>query len=396
MLVRRNRGFSIFLVTQGASNLGDAVRNVAVPLFLLQLTHAPALAAALGALEAVSMVALQLPAGALVDRWDRRRTLLLADVGRGLLTLAIPAVALAHGPVVPMLFASTAPLSALSALFGSGFASVTPSLVGREGVERAYALTEAAESLAWVLGPVLAGLLVATAGGPAALAVDGVSFLLSALGLALIRVPPVARAAAERRALWRGLLDGLRFLATHRVLWRAQLSWTLYGTIGYGVVLGLVYVGSRAGSAGGARLASLAVAAYAAGSLLGTLLAGWRRPPAPSLAVAGVLAALAAGAALVATGLGPGVLAGAGLFGLGEGYFAIVWMTARAEVTPDELMGRVTGVSGLLAQAAGAIAVAWMGAALQLVGGPGAFTLLAALTLLLAAWIALARPLPAS
>lgn len=82
------------------SNLGDGVRSVAVPLFPLQLTHTPALVSVLALLEIVPTLALQLPFGALVDRWDRRRALLLTDVGRGVLTLLIPATALAHGPVV--------------------------------------------------------------------------------------------------------------------------------------------------------------------------------------------------------------------------------------------------------------------------------------------------------
>lgn len=130
-LLRRNRGFSVFLLTQGISNLGDAVNAVAVPLMLLQLTRSPVLVAALALLETVPRLVLQLPAGALVDRWDRRRTLLLTDVGRGLLTLVVPAAALAHGPIVLALFAIAAPLSVLSSLFGAGFAAMTPALVGR-------------------------------------------------------------------------------------------------------------------------------------------------------------------------------------------------------------------------------------------------------------------------
>lgn len=285
------------------------------------------------------------------------------------------------------------PLSALTALFRAGFGAVTASLVGRERLEQAYALTEGAESLAWVLGPVVAGLLVTTVGGPSALAVDGASFLLSAAGLAVVRVPRAAP-AAERRGLLRELLDGLRFLVGHPVLRRAQLSWTLYGAIGFGAVLGLVYVGSAGGTAG-AGLASLAVAAYAGGSLLGTVLAGWRRLPRPSPVVAGCLGAFAAGAALVAAGVPAAVLAGALLIGLGEGYFLITWLTLRAEVTPDGLMGRISSASTVLAQVAGAVAVGWMGLALQLLHGRGAFGLMALLALLLAGWVALARPLPA-
>ena len=393
-LLRRNRGFSIFLVTQCVSNLGDAVRNVAVPLFLLQLTHVPTLVAELAVLEVVPSLALQLPCGALVDRWDRRRTLLMVDLGRGVLTLLIPTTALAHGPVVGVLFATAVPLGALSALFGAAFSAITPSLVGRERMEQAYGLVEGGESLAWVAGPVLAGVLVITIGGPNALLLDGASFLFSALGLAVIRTQR-SEPAAGHRSFWHELLEGLRFLVGNLTLRRVQISWTLYGSIGYGVVIGLVFVGSRGGSVGPA-LASLAVAAYAAGSLVGTLIAGWRRPRSPSLAVARYLAILALGALLVATGPDVAVPVGALLFGLGEGYFLVTFLALRAETTLDRLMGRVNSAGRILANAASVVAVIWMGLALQWLGGPGAFGLLTLFALLLAGWMAVARPLSSS
>ncbi|HYW25066.1 MAG TPA: MFS transporter [Terriglobales bacterium] len=393
-LLRRNRDFSIFLVTQGISNLGDSVSAVAVPLLVLQLTRSPAMAAAVALLETVPRLVLQLPAGALVDRWDRRRALLAADVGRGVVTLLVPAAALLHGPVLLVLFAVAVPLSALSSLFGAGFGAITPSLVGREHVQQAYALVEGGESLAWVAGPAVAGVLVGTVGGANALAIDGASFLVSAFGLALIRTPHGERVRVPA-SLVHDMREGLRFLVQTADLRRTQLSWSLYGAIGYGVVIGLVFVGSRGGSAGPA-LASLAVAAYAAGSLLGTALAGWRRPASPSRAVAAGLAVLAAGALLVATGEVFAVPAGGLLFGFGEGYFLVVFLALRAEATPDDLMGRVSSAGSLLSQVAAGIAVAWMGLALQWLGGSGTFALVTAFAAALAVWMAVARPLPAA
>ena len=96
-------------------------------------------------------------------------------------------------------------------------------------------------------------------------------------------------------------------------------------------------------------------------------------------------------AVLIAIGPGPAVLAGALLFGLGEGFFLVVYLALRAELMPDELMGRIGGVTGLLSRAAGAVGVAWMGLALRWLRGPGAFGLLAALSLLLAGWVVVMR-----
>jgi MFS transporter, ENTS family, enterobactin (siderophore) exporter len=153
------------------------------------------------------------------------------------------------------------------------------------------------------------------------------------------------------------------------------------------VVVGLVYVGSRGGSAS-PTLASLAVATYAGGSLLGTLLAGWRRLPSFLRAIAVCMVMLAAGSGLIAVGLPMPVLLGAFLFGLSEGFFLVTYLTLRARATPDELMGRANSVAGLLAYLASGVAVGWMGLSLQWLRGPGAFGLLAVFALLLAGWLA--------
>ena len=270
-----------------------------------------------------------------------------------------------------------------------------PALAGRERLDQAYSLVEGIESLAWVVGPGVAAALIATVGGASALTVDGLSFLLSAAGLALIRMPRSEQASAEQRSLGHDLLEGLRFLVTNRALRGAQLSWTFYGAIGYGIVLGLVYVGTRGGSEV-APLASLAVAAYAGGSLLGTLSAGWRRIPFPSAAVTACLVILGVGALMVAIGQPMLILGGALLFGVGEGYFLVVFLAARARVTPDEMMGRINSAGVVLSYLATGVAVAWMGAALQWLQGTGTFLLLAVLALALAVWAALVRPMPAA
>jgi hypothetical protein len=168
-------------------------------------------------------------------------------------------------------------------------------------------------------------------------------------------------------------------------------AWVLYLAAGSGVVLGLVTVASRGGR-DGAALAALAVAGYAGGSLLGTMAAGWRRPPSPWAAIAACLGAVAAGALLVAAGLALTIVLGALVFGAGEGFFLVVYLTLRAERTPDQLMGRISGATRMLATITGGVGVAWMGLALQWLGGGRAFGLLAVLGLALAAWVAVTAP----
>jgi hypothetical protein len=168
-----------------------------------------------------------------------------------------------------------------------------------------------------------------------ALGLDSVTFLVSIVGLLAIgrRFEPAPDATNE--PIWASMRSGLTIMIADRVLRRDQLIWSLYSVLGGSIVLGLVYIGTRGGS-GDAVLATLAVAAYAAGSAVGTLLAG-RFANAPSLwlAEAAGLAVAAAGAALLAVGGVPAIIAGGALFGVGEGLVLVFHLTLRAKATPD-------------------------------------------------------------
>ncbi|HXQ10721.1 MAG TPA: MFS transporter [Caulobacteraceae bacterium] len=382
-LIRANRPFSIFLLTQGLSNLGDSVRTVAIPLLVLQLTHAPILVAAVALLETAPYFAFHLPMGAQLDRIDRRRAMLAADLGRGALVLAIPLTAWLHGPIVVALFVVAAPLSLLSSVFDAGGGAIIPNLVERESLGQAYALFEGAESLAWVAGPMVAGLIAAAWGTANALVIDAGSFLASATGLALIRIGRIERGPAE--PVWTQVWEGIAFLARSPTLRRMQLTWSLYGVIGYGAVTGLIFIGSRGGTAG-AALASLAVSAYALGSLGGTFLAGRIDMRRAAALVAGALVAFGAGALLVATRWPAAMLAGALGIGAGEGFFLVIWLTRRARETPERLMARVVTVSAILARIASGLAVTWMALALGWMHGSGGFLIAGGLGFALAAW----------
>jgi DHA3 family macrolide efflux protein-like MFS transporter len=383
-LLRTHRDFCIFLLTQATSNLGDSVRIVIMPLLVLQLSGSALLVSAMALLETVPYFLFHLPFGALLDRWDRRKAMLLADLGRGILVLSIPVIGLLSGPVLPSLFLIAVPLSILSSIFGAGSGALTPRLVDRGSITQAYSLFEAAESIAWVAGPIIAGAL-ATIFAPAnALILDGLSFFVSAIGLMVITVKPLEK-EGEHEPVWTRIVNGLRFLLSVGPLRRIQLYWSIYGVIGYGAIVGLVYVGSEGGSAGPA-FATFAVSSYAFGSLVGTVAAG--RPLAKlANAIPLSLIAFASGALLVASNWGVAILGGAFLIGAGEGFFLVLYLARRAEVTSDAYMARIATTAALLARIATGISVTWMGLALEWWKGPGAFSTMALLALMLAAAI---------
>jgi DHA3 family macrolide efflux protein-like MFS transporter len=396
-LLEWDRDFGIFFCTQGISNIGDAAWGVLIPLYVLQLTHNPLQVSAIAVIEVAANAVLQVPFGALADRREGRRLMLIADIGRTLITVAVPVASLLHGPVLALIYAVIVPDAVMSALFNGASGSAVPMLVPEDARAKAYAWQESFESAAWVIGPAIAGLLAETVGAGRALALDSASFLVSVAGLAVIRKRFTPPADAGSEPLLTSALSGLRLMITDRILRRDQLIWGLYSVFGSAIVLGLVYVASRGGR-GGSLLATLAVAAYAAGSAVGTLAAAKLNGAtvSPWLAAAGGLATAAAGAGVIAVGSTAAIVAGAAVFGLGEGFLLVVHLTLRARATPDGYFGRITGIAGVVGQLTNGISMAWLGLALRFAHGRTTFVVVGVALLAVAGFVAAAPkpPLP--
>jgi Major Facilitator Superfamily len=385
-----DRDFGVFFCTQGISNIGDAAWGVLIPLYVLQLTHNPLQVSAIAIIEAVAFSLLRMPFGALADRLECRRLMIIADLGRTLLTLVIPIAAAFNADTLIVIYSVIVPIEAFSALFDSASGTAVPMLVTEDKRGIAYAWQESFESIAWVIGPPLGGVLAVAFGTGKALGLDSATFLVSVAGLIAIRKRFEPGDDAEHEPMWASIRSGLRLMIADRVLRRDQLVWSLYSILGGSIVLGLVYV-STTGGRNDAALATFAVAAYAAGSAVGTLLAGkFEQAPNLWLAEAAGLAVAAGGAALLAVGGVPAIVAGGALFGLGEGLVLVFHLTLRARVTPDGYFGRITGVAGVAGQITGGLSMVWLGLVLRFAPGRDAFTVLAAAAAALAVTVALA------
>src|SRR5687767_13911506 len=108
--LRENRDFQVVLAGQAVSALGDAITLTAMPLLVLFLTGSGALMGIVGALQLLPDLVLGLLAGALADRWDRRRMMMWADAGRAVLTAAIPLSFWLGLPTMAVIFIVTVPI----------------------------------------------------------------------------------------------------------------------------------------------------------------------------------------------------------------------------------------------------------------------------------------------
>ena len=326
--------------------IGDGVRWAALPLLAAGLTRDPREVSLVAVAAGLPWLLLALPAGALVDRWDRKRTLWAVDFARAaVMGLLAAAVATDHA-TIPLLLAAAFLLGSAETLFDSAAQAALPAVVPAADLERANGRLYAGLVVGGAFaGPPLGGVLFALAVA-APFGFDGASFLVAALvalGLrADLRVPAGGQPPARLRAQ---IAEGLRWLWRHRELRAMCVLLTFWNLVENAVfailVLWALEVLRLPNALYGVLLAGLAV-----GGVLGSLLAdrlgrtlGVGRSIAASLWVS-----VAAYAGLGVTRNGATAFALLALIGAGAMVWNVLSASFRQAVVPSRLQGRVNSV----------------------------------------------------
>ena len=336
-----NRDFRLVLVGQGASALGDAVSFTALPLLVVLLTGSGVQMGVVGVLQTLPDLLFGLPAGAVADRWDRRRMMLYADLGRAVLTALIPLSFVVGVPAMAVVFLVTAPINLLRVVFLAAYTASVPSLVGKENVGRANSLGEAFFSLCFLIGPVVAGVLVGIIGPGPTIALDALSFLASSAALALVRRPLQAAQRERETRLRSDIADGIGFIWRHPVLRPLVAFWSLVSVVSAPVTAAAIYHLSVDRGLPSATV-GFVVSTFALGYLVGALLAGQLGKGRIGLAI--LVASLMNGVVLIGLPVAPtfpALLVGALLAGATWSVVLVSYITVRTVAPPDELLGRV-------------------------------------------------------
>jgi MFS family permease len=214
-----NRDFLILWGGQTLSSAGSFISLLAVPLLVLAITGSPARAGLIGALRGAAGMLVMLPAGALIDRWDRKWTMIACDAGR-LLAVGSVALALAFGELSFLHLCIVGVVEGvLSGFFELAYSAMLPRVVARGQLPAAVARTRLSDSLMQVLGPSLGGFLFAL-GRAVPFLVDSISYTISTISLLFLR--PQARGAEQEIAtagrLGAEIREGLRWLWGHALL----------------------------------------------------------------------------------------------------------------------------------------------------------------------------------
>lgn len=345
--LRHDRDFRWLWTGQAIGGIGNQVTRIVLPYQVYVLTGSTLAIAGLAAFQLVPLLVFALGAGTLADAFDRRRLLLVTQLGQAAASAVLVVLALQPEPPLAAIFAVAAVIASLGAIGHPASASAVPRLVPPERLPAAIALNQLSFQASSIVGPAIGGILIATVGVAGAYGIDVVTFAASIVALLAIR--PLAPLASAVRPGLAAIAEGLRFARRRRVIlstFAIDLNAMIFGMpVALFPVLALDVF--RVGPAGVGLLA----AALATGGFAGAALSGWvTRVERAGRAV--VVAVAVWGLAIVGFGLAtfsfPLALALLAVAGAADIVSAIFRSTIVQFETPDELRGRVTSIHVLV------------------------------------------------
>jgi MFS family permease len=370
----RNREFNLLWVSQSLSDLGTAISSLAVPLLVLSLTGSPVRAGLVGTIGLGAALLTRLPAGVLVDRADRRRAMLVCDTISVVAYAGLGFAVLEGAATLGLVIAAVVIGTVSGAVFSTAEHSALRNLVPPAQLSAAVARNEARAYGTTLAGPPVGGLLFGL--GPALpFFGDAVTYLLSLLGVLLIRKP-----MQEGRDTQRGgsaMAEGVRFVLGNPFLRAtlviaAVLNFAITGIL-FTIIVTLQRHGTSPAIIGtvetvvsvGGLLGALAAPALQRRLRLPVLIRGICWAAAALMSVSALLTSSVAAAVPVALAVFLGPAVNAALFG------------HQAAITPDRLQGRVVSMVFLVATSVQAVAPLVAGLLIASWGSPVAIVVLA-------------------
>jgi len=394
--LRRHHNYRLFFAGQITSVCGTWMQNVALAWLVIQMTHSPLAVGALAFCRFVPFTVFGLVSGVLADRVDNRRLVIGTQSMSMVLSGTLAALTLTGTATLPLVFLLAA-LSGVAQVFDApGRQALTYQLVGGDELSNAVALNSSLFNMSRVVGPAIAGVVIAAVDVGACFLVNALSFLAVLAGLLAMRTDelyPVARGV--RATVLADVREGISFVRQSRDLRLVLGIVTVMSTVGFNFNVILPLLASSTLHTG-PRTFGILSAAFGAGALAGALVtatlgrASWKGM---LVGLAGFSAAMLALAPL--HGVWPcGVL----LFVVG-GSFTLLTANANALVqtgAPDHLRGRVVSLylfafAGLAP--VGGIVAGWL---VQVGGTALAFGVAGVTGLVIAAYAVSARPRPAA
>ena len=379
----RIRDFALLWTGMTTSLVGDFIFLVAYPWQTYQLTNNPATLGWISALYFAPTVLFLLAGGVLTDRMERRWMMVAADALRAAAVGTGAALAITHHLTLWELGVVVALGGFGQALFAPAFGSIVPDLVPQELLPQANSLDMFVRTSAGLVGPAIAGVVIAVAGAGWAFAIDAGTFVVST-GTALALTPRPFERPTERTSAWREARAGLAYVRSRTWLWATLLAGAFVNLASGARNVLLPFV-IKYDLHATARVLGFVYAAGSAGALISSLVYGQRGLPRRPVLVAYIGWTFSI-SVIVAYGLAqnvPELIVFGFAAGIGMALGNAIWGTLMHTHVPRHILGRVTSIDWMVslslwplgAAASGLIANA-IGARATLVGA-GAIGILA-------------------
>lgn len=355
--VPRSR-FPLVWAAHTASQLGDRAHQLALTWWTLQTTGSLASTGAMLIATSLPAVLLGPLAGTAADRFDRKTIMVLCDVLRGALAVAVAWLAFQGLLTLPLALALSAALAAVSAFFAPAALALVPSIVPEEDVLRATSLMEASVQGAAIAGPALGGLVVAAWGAAGAFGLNGLTFVLSGALLLLVAFPPRAPGGAAE-PFFHAMGGGFRLLRADPTVAGVLACFAAVNVFTMPVILFLPYFAKdvfRVGAQGlGWMEAALGLGMLGA-AFFWASRRGVRRCPVVAGGIAGVALAVAAMGLWPTYAVHLGALVAAGLAMGSVNVVVVAWFQQRVPAAEaGRFFGLLTSIcSGLIPLSFGA------------------------------------------
>ena len=363
----RNRTYLLLWSGQIISSVGTQVSDIAFPFLVLALTNSPAQAGFVGAVATLPYFIFSLPAGALIDRWNRKRVMILCDTARAISLGSIPLAFVIGRLTLAQLYLVSLIEGTLFVFFNIAEVACVPRVVRKEDLPTVAAQTEFTQSIAFLLGRSLGGTLYSL-GRLFPFLADSVSYIVSVLSLTFITVPFQEKRGGVPRKLWVEIWEGLSWLWHQPLLCFIALLGCVVHIVGSGMVLLVIVLAQQQHAS--SFITGLVLGVGGVGAVLGSLLGGLLQKRfsftrltistqwisallfplfilLPNLAwLAAVIAALSAVMSI----------------------YGVAQFSYRLALIPDELQGRVNSVFRLIIFGGDPIGLALTGVLLQALG----------------------------
>lgn len=384
-----HKNYRYFWLGQCVSLIGTWMQSIGQAWLVFTLTNSPLLLGVLGAMQFLPVTILTLFAGVFIDKYPKKKILLITQSVSMILALILAALVFTHTVKYEYILILAVLLGVSNSIDMPARQSFMVEIAGREDLMNAIALNSVTFNLAKILGPSIGAVLLATLGAGWCFLLNGLSFIAVIYGLIRIKVKPYVREKKANNIL-KEIKDGLGYIYKNRILFQSVLMVLVIGIFAFNYnVLIPVFVKNvlhKEANAFGILMSALGV-----GSVFGALTVSGKSKTGPKMKVM-IISSLIIGTLLFINGFSTQfiltiiMLVIIGAFSI---YFSTTANTTLQMNSKDEYRGRVMSVYSLVFAGATPIGSLFTGVAISSLGVSGAFRLSGALIVFLTALISL-------